>query len=253
MAIYVTGDTHGDFSRFYGEPFRRQVREGDFVIITGDFGGYYGGGPGEDAAVDQLAALPCTTLFVTGNHENFTRLNTFPREIWHGGTVIRVRPSVLGLTRGQLFDLEGYRFFTMGGAGSRNVEKLDPASPLYRLRRSRLERLGRPFWVRGVDWWEEELPSPAEYETARSTLDRCGWRADFIVTHCAPRSIEDSLPGMEDARRLGSYLPTALSDFLEELSRRARFRMWFMGHYHVNLTVGEQYLILYDEIVRLGE
>ena len=38
---------------------------------------------------------------------------------WHGGKVHRIRPHVLHLMRGQIFELEGFRFFTMGGAKSR--------------------------------------------------------------------------------------------------------------------------------------
>ena len=43
MAIFLTGDTHGDFSRFCPEVFREQERltKEDYVIICGDFGGVW--------------------------------------------------------------------------------------------------------------------------------------------------------------------------------------------------------------------
>lgn len=39
MAIFLTGDTHGDFSRFCPEVFREQERltKEDYVIICGDY------------------------------------------------------------------------------------------------------------------------------------------------------------------------------------------------------------------------
>ena len=50
---------------------------------------------------------------------------------WHGGKVHRVRPHVLHLMRGQIFELEDSRFFTMGGAKSHDIEDgvLEPDAP----------------------------------------------------------------------------------------------------------------------------
>ena len=41
MAIFMTGDTHGDFSRFSARAFPEQkdLSKADYVIICGDFGG----------------------------------------------------------------------------------------------------------------------------------------------------------------------------------------------------------------------
>ena len=43
--IFITGDTHGDFTRFSSENFPEQKRmnKEDFVIICGDFGGLWDG------------------------------------------------------------------------------------------------------------------------------------------------------------------------------------------------------------------
>ena len=49
-------------------------------------------------------------------------LRELPVEDWHGGTVQRVRPSVIHLMRGQVYDIAGKRFFTMGGASSRDIQ-----------------------------------------------------------------------------------------------------------------------------------
>lgn len=253
MAVYLTGDTHGVFRRLHPDAFPEQARltKSDCVLITGDFGAGYSGITEGEAALNWLEARPFTTLFVTGNHENYGYLRSFPEEDWRGGRTLRLRPSVRCLLRGQCFDLDGFRFFTMGGAGSRDVEKLDPRRPLYRLRRAKLERLQRPFWVRGETWWPEELPCDAEYETARRTLERLNWTADFLVTHCAPSSVEDTLEGIREAREAGSYRPNRLTAFLQEIADRARFRLWFLGHYHLTLTVRARFMLLYDEMVRI--
>ena len=47
MAIYITGDTHGGFQRFGSRYFPQQKNMGreDYLIVTGDFGGLWDGGP----------------------------------------------------------------------------------------------------------------------------------------------------------------------------------------------------------------
>lgn len=82
----------------------------DFVIICGDFGGvcdYKEESREEKYLLGWLEEKPFTTLFVSGNHENFDRLNAYPEEIWHGGKINAIRPFVLHLRRGEIFNLEG--------------------------------------------------------------------------------------------------------------------------------------------------
>ena len=39
MAIYITGDTHGDFQRFGSKyfPQQKEMSRGDYVVIAGDY------------------------------------------------------------------------------------------------------------------------------------------------------------------------------------------------------------------------
>ena len=88
---------------------------------------------------EQLAALEqdllrngCyTTAFVLGNHENYDAYKDYPKEEWHGGQIQRIRPSVLHLMRGQVYELNGRKFFTMGGASSHDIQDgiLEPDDP----------------------------------------------------------------------------------------------------------------------------
>ncbi len=63
MAIFITGDLHGDFSRFKKEIFYEQTElaKDDYVIVTGDFGGVWDGSPNERHWLDWLDAKPFTT------------------------------------------------------------------------------------------------------------------------------------------------------------------------------------------------
>lgn len=82
--IYATGDTHGNFQRFDPKYFPEQagMTRDDYMIICGDFGGVWDDGKKEERDLDWLEDLPFTTLFVSGNHENFDRLKNYPVEEW---------------------------------------------------------------------------------------------------------------------------------------------------------------------------
>ena len=254
MAVYVTGDTHRDFSRFQEDAFPDwpNLSKDDYMLICGDFGGVWDGSPEEEALLDWLDAQPFTTLFVSGNHENYSRLASYPQELWRGGLTSVVRPSIRLLRRGQLFKLDGKRFFTMGGASSREIPILERADPMFAVRRKWHEYRKNVYWIRGETWWPEELPSEAEYQTARDTLDAAGWKVDYIVTHCAPTFIQN-LFDLKEAQATGSYLVNGLTDFLEEVARKATFDCWFFGHYHGNYVIENRYVLLYDNIIRLTD
>lgn len=248
MAVFITGDVHGDFSRFKKEVFYEQAEltKDDYVIICGDFGGVWDGSPNERYWLDWLDARPFTTLFVSGNHENFDMLAELSKEEWHGGQVQKVRSSVIHLMRGQVYDIEGKKFFTMGGASSHDISGgiLEPDDPEYRKKLRQLNASGALYRVNHRSWWAAELPSEEEYRTARNSLDKCGWTVDYIVTHCCPTSVQDELSG-------GTYKADHLTDFLDEVAQRCKFKYWFFGHYHDDGVIGKTYVLLYRQIVEM--
>ena len=178
--IYVTGDCHGNFARFEQKHFPEQANmtKDDTVIITGDCGGVWFGDSRDDETLDWLERLPFTLAFVCGNHENYDALERYPVAEWRGGKVHRIRPHVLHLMRGQIFELEGYRFFTMGGAKSHDIEDgiLEPDAPDFERRLMMLQRKPRArYRINHISWWARELPSDEEYAEARRGLDAVGW------------------------------------------------------------------------------
>lgn len=246
MAIYVTGDTHGDFTRlrpiFF--PAQSELTKQDYVIICGDFGGLWDNSSEDGHWLDWLEEKLFTTLFVDGNHDNFDLLASYPAEPWQGGLARRVRPSVIHLMRGQIYRLQGLSFFTMGGAKSHDISGgiLEPDSPRFREVHRQLTLQGKPHRINHVTWWREELPCQAEYQSAQSNLDSQGWKVDYIVTHCCPTSLQD---------RLGRYQADPLTDFLETVSRRCQFKRWFFGHYHMDRLISRNYLAVHEQIVQI--
>lgn len=222
--IYLTGDTHGTIeigklSRANLAVERVEPGEGDFVIILGDFGLVFA--PEGQSAEERwwlkwLDEKPWTTLFIDGNHENFARLNALPEEEWRGGRVHRVSESVLHLMRGQIFEIDGRSFFTMGGAASHD----------------------RQFRKEGRSWWPEELPSEEELARADAALDGCGRRVDYVLTHCAPTLVQ--------GRINPTFLPDRLTEYLQHVRDTTAFHRWYFGHYHVDREYDDGFCALYD-------
>ncbi len=248
MEIYITGDIHGNLRRFQPEVFYEQemLTKEDIVLVCGDLGLIWYGNEQDDESLDWLEQRPFTTAFVTGNHENYDALRKYPLEEWNGGNIRRIRPSVILLERGQIFSLGGKRFFAMGGASSHDIQDgiLEPDDPHFEQKQRDLEARNAMYRVNHLSWWAEELPSVEEYQTARANLDKAGWEVDYIITHCCPTTVQDELSG-------GFYKADALTDFLEEVSQRCRFRYHFFGHYHIDRVIREKYVLLYEQIIRL--
>lgn len=223
--IYITGDIHGDIdirklaTRAF--PEQKTMTRDDYLIICGDFGLVWDGGSSDRYWQTWLENKPFTTLFVSGNHENFDLLGQYPVSEWHGGKVQFIQPHVIHLMRGQVYDIDELKVFSMGGAASHDV--------IYR--------------TEGKSWWPQELPSADEYDEAKRNLCATGWKVDIVLTHCGPNYVHSLISN-------GLYETDRLTAFLEDVSQQLTWKRWYMGHYHIDETV-DNYRILYDDIVEL--
>ena len=124
--IYITGDTHGEFTRFANKRIRQQgmeLNEQDYIIVCGDLGLCWAKDNTFKYHCKNFAQKPYTVLWVQGNHENYDMIAEYPIEEWHGGQVRHiVKDKVILLERGQVFTIEGKTFFTFGGASSHDIQ-----------------------------------------------------------------------------------------------------------------------------------
>ena len=148
--------------------------------------------------------------------------------------------------RGQVFDFGGLAWFTMGGAASHDIQDgiLDPAAPDFERQYWLMRRMRSMFRVKGVSWWEEEMPSLEEYQEALANLERVNWTVDCVLTHCAPSGVVQEINP--------SYGTDELTDFLEMVSQRCKFAYWFFGHYHENRIIDQKYILQWEKISELG-
>ncbi|WP_242984384.1 metallophosphoesterase family protein [Clostridium sp. chh4-2] len=245
--IYITGDCHGDYRRFNTEQFpqQRYMTKDDYVIICGDFGFW-------DNSREQLywrkwlENKPFTTLWVDGNHENYDLLKEYPSVSWKGGKVQFITPSIIHLMRGQIYRIDGCRFFTFGGASSHDIEGgiLDPFAPDFAKQKKRLRKELLCYRVNHVSWWKEEMPEEAEYEEGIRNLEEHDWTVDFIITHCCSSSTQSLITR-------GSYKEDSLTEFFERIKNRCSFRKWYFGHYHDEKEIGGGEILVYESIRKI--
>ena len=209
--IYVTGDTHAVIERFSEKyiPGESTWTKDDYLIVCGDFGMIFLDNDEEREKLDELAKKPYTILWADGNHENFKALYQYPVETRWGGKVHRIRDNIFHLMRGQFFEIDGNSIFVMGGAYSPD-----------RYRRQK-----------DYSYWDEELPNNEEYDTAIRNLKEHGMKADYIITHTAPKKIICDMgyyPEIHDAE---------LTGFLEWILYECQFQHWYFGHFHEDKNI----------------
>lgn len=227
--IFITGDTHCDYDwhklNTTNFPEQKNLTKDDYVIITGDFGGVWGQDKTDKYIIKTYEKRNFTTLFVDGNHENHDALDGFPVEEWHGGKIHRISNTVIHLMRGQVYEIGGKTFFTMGGAQS--------TDKIYR--------------KEGISWWARELPSDEEYSEAISNLEKHDFKVNFIVTHCAPEDYAYYYTDLDISRKINK-MTTFLSGLITE--HDISFDGWYFGHYHEDIDF-DNFHCLYQRIVEI--
>lgn len=249
--IWITGDTHGDFRRFNMENFPEQkaMTKEDCVIICGDFGGVWnwkGEDKNEKYWLDWLESKTFTTVFVDGNHENHIRLAEYPERSWNNGRVHEIRPSVLHLMRGEVYEIEKLKFFAFGGASSHDISDgiLDPIKDVEKIKEWNNDYF-KMFRVNGRSWWKEELPSQEEMKNGLNNLAKYNNKIDFIITH-SPHASGITLIGK------GFYEQDVLTKYLEEIRVNTEYKRWFAGHMHMNTAINAQDILIYEQIIRIN-
>ncbi len=229
--IYVTGDVHGniDINKLSAKnwPIGNTLTHTDYLIVCGDFGLIWDDPDNITAEekywLEWLSKKPWTTLFVDGNHENHDRLATYPVEEMFGGKVHRITPNIIHLMRGEYYEIDGRTFWCMGGATSTDKHRR----------------------TEGKSWWRNELPSIQELNHGIEVLRAHDLKVDYIITHCAPRNIQEILAHWYENDGLTSFLNLVLQD--------VEFKRWFCGHYHIDKEVNEKFVVVYDNIIPLPE
>lgn len=224
--IYITGDTHIpiDIKKLNTSNFAEQhtMTKNDYIIICGDFGGVWNNSNEELYWRNWLKEKNFTTLFVDGNHENFDMLNSYKVHSWNGGNVHYINDSIIHLMRGQVYTINGCKFFTMGGA----------------------ESIDKAYRTEGKSWWREELPTNDQYNEALDNLDKNNWSVDYVLTHTASMNVMKHMQYIKENNPLNS--------FFNRLEEDLQYKHWYFGHFHDDVDIDSKHTLVYDRIIKLG-
>ena len=80
-----------------------------------------------------------------------------------------------------------------------------------------------------------------ELERGINALDNNGWSVDYVLTHCAPRSIQTMIADWYENDPLVSYLERIMVDL--------QFKRWYFGHYHIDKIMNDQFIALYNKVM----
>lgn len=249
--IYITGDCHFDYRKFSNKlfPEGKHLTKEDLMIICGDFGvGPWGDNEREVLYwMNWLEERPFSVAFCDGNHENFDALDAMEVSEWNGGKVHFLRPHVIHLMRGQYYTIGGNTLWVFGGAQSHDISDgiLEMDDPLFKKKKKALREAGALFRINHYSWWARELPSKEELREGERTLREHDWKADFIITHCAPTLTQQIMSG-------GGFKSDFLTDYLDKIRRKTEYRHWYFGHYHGDRDITDKETLIYHNIVELG-
>lgn len=220
--VYITGDIHGDTERL-SKTDLSMLGNGDTLIICGDFGFVWNDDKKEKQFLNRLEKRKYTICFIDGTHENFDVLNNLPVVMWKGGRVHKVRNNIFHLMRGQVYEIDNKKFFTMGGGE-------DPELDLQENDDLSLHK---------------EIPTAQEMLTGVSNIEKYGYKIDYIITHEPPARIRDFLLLSENK----TLRVTALGAYLDELSQQCDYKKWYFGSMHTDKFISESHIALFKNIV----
>ena len=124
---YITGDFHSTFEKLSRKRFpeQREMTGENRLFCTGDLGLLWNVTPDgeENYWKTFLNNKAFDIYFVDGNHENFDRLYSESEIVErNGGKMRKISENIYLLLRGEVYEIGGKLYFTMGGGASHDYD-----------------------------------------------------------------------------------------------------------------------------------
>ena len=214
FVVWITGDMHGDLLRYKDKNIKK-LKKGDYLIVCGDFGFVWNDSEEEQKARKKISKRKFTTLFIEGINENFKLLSSFPEEDFCGGKTLKIADKIYLLKSGEVFLLDGKRFFCFGGGDYTEFED-----------KGRFE------------------PDETAFKRATESLKKNNFEVDYVLSHDAPASIKQFL-GI-DAFSFGH-----IAELLDGIMKKISYNKWFFAKYHVDKPISFKLQSVYRELIPL--
>lgn len=215
--IYLISDIHGELNFKGLLQYVEKSSENDLLLILGDVCLNFEDTEENRAFTEYFLSIKKPIAFVDGNHENFDFIKSFPEEDWCGGRVNRLSPSIVRLQRGNVFEIEGKRFFVFGGCKS-----------------------GKRWHDMGL-YHPGDEPTKEELSLARENIKKYDGKFDYILTH----KYEETPPH-------GTFCPE-LAELTTYIEENTTYKYWYSGHWHANRDTDEKHILVYDELSPIRE
>ena len=209
---YITGDTHGDFSRYIDFTKRMRPTKEDVMIVLGDAGLNYYGDIRDEGRKRFVGDFPFTTFCIHGNHEMRPyEAVGYKTKAYRGGVVWyhEEQPNILFAKDGEVFDFDGFSCMVIGGAYS--VDKY------IRL-------------ARGWNWFASEQPSNEIKTYVERQFDARGRKVDIILSHTCPLKYEPVEMFITNIDQ--GAIDKSTEEWLDGIEESVDYRKWYCGHFH---------------------
>ncbi len=211
--IYITGDTHRDFSRFY----KLKKDSNNMLIVLGDVGINYYLNEEDKNCKEHLKKLKLKLFCVRGNHEERPEnISTYKEVEMFGGKVFieEEYPNLIFAKDGETYNIDGKKILVIGGAYS--VDKQ------YRL-------------LHGYKWFKDEQLTKEEMDTI---LDKVKDKHfDIVLTHTCPYKYEPREVFMQGLDQ--SKVDKSMEHFLDKIEENINYDKWYCGHYHTEKQINK--------------
>lgn len=225
--IYFCGDTHLNVDLQKLKDFCKSTKldKDDYIIQLGDIGvvWYKEQGFEEKDVINFYDSIPCKTLFIPGNHENYNRLLGDEFQQVHlnevGGDVKQISDNLFMLLSGNFYIINDKKIACLRGAKS----------------------IDKQFRIRDISWWDAECISMDEYERAKKRFN-CS-TVDYFVSHTGSNNLRNKIFGRN------GYSDTT-EDMIGNILSRMEYKFHICGHYHVDVkSVQSKSISLYNKIL----
>ena len=236
----VTGDTHGDFSRFYA--LNEAVPDGEMwaVIILGDAGLNFWLNKRDAKNKYRICQKYPKLCFycVRGNHEarpeDVEGMEAiFDSAVWNYVYWEPEYPNIAYLQDGVKYYFGDHSALVCGGSYS--VDKW------YRLERQAMGYYG--------GWFENEQLSKEEMDNITNTFKNEEF--DLILAHTCPLSYQpiDLFLSFIDQDKVDNSMEVWFEDLIQQI----KFNKFLFGHYHQDRIINEKARMFYYDIINLDQ
>ena len=259
MAVFITGDTHGDiretctriqwridkFPRRPGEDDGFTPTEDTVLIILGDFGGNFGGGRDKfDTEFKQmLEDFGITYFVIRGNHDQRPS-NLFNGDTWHfeqmfdGPTYVEnAFPHIhYAMDYPWVYNIEGNKTLVLPGASS--------ADKAWRI------EYEKNYGIRV--WFPDEQMTAAEREYVWTLCKLNDYKFDLILSHTCPWA---RIPhgGVNTS---WANVDQTMEYLFDDIDQKVEYKHWYWAHHHLDQEYnyrGHKNACLYELIYRLDK